>query len=124
MRRKNRAPVRQPHPDPRIELELQRILSARAVIARAEERIALSHMEIESARDQQDYASSHLRTNSYRGDPELRVYEAQMRAQRERIAGTAGSISDAEQLIAAMYDQIAELTAKLADVDLTYLDAL
>ena len=122
MPRKNRAPARQPHPDPRVELELQRILAARAVIARTGELIELYNLEISSARSEQDNAGWNLRQQSVRvSDQLLRGYELQMKAQRERIADAAGRISGAEELIAATEDRIADLAAKLSDTDLAYL---
>jgi hypothetical protein len=125
MRRKNRAPARVPHPDPRTELELQRILAARAMIARTGELIGLHHQEIDAARCEQDNAGFRLRNPVHRLDgTDLRGYELQMQAQRDRIADATARIADAEQLIAATHERISELAAKLSDPDLAYLDAL
>lgn len=113
---------RKPHPDPRTELELQRILAAQAVIARMETMITDYRKEIASARNEQDKAGSNLR-GTRASDSERRGYEIQSRVQRDRIITAATRITEAETSIAAAHDRVAELASKLSDTDLSYLGA-
>lgn len=101
-------PLRQPHPDPRMESRLQRIIALRESAARKE---GLSRQYAEEiGRLSSEYR--HLAGDGWgsrAGDMEKRLKALQ---------------SDTRQLedeIGRVHDEIAERTAELSDTDLAYL---
>lgn len=97
---------RRPHPDARVESELQRIISLRNAVARKEN-------QLESNDDNLRRLRNIMRANSgsdYTG---------------ERIAQIDGLQQDSARLeaeIIALHDEIAARVAKIDDIDLVFLD--
>jgi hypothetical protein len=121
MRFRRARPVqeREPHPDPLVESQLLRIISLRAAVARQELVAAELIRHLAAAREQQDRASRSLRgSHSKLANSE---FELTMKAQRDRIQDALAGITAAEDFIAARNTEIAELTASLTAVELSYL---
>ena len=102
-------PPRRPHPDARIEAELQRIISLRSSIARQEEAAAHAAAEAERADREAGRVEKH-------GTQHADGYA--QRAQEFRAIA-----AQAEAEITAMHDKIANRIAALNDDDLLWLDA-
>ena len=103
MFRRKRA-VRRPHPDPRVEAALQRIISLRAAVGRAEDRIANLHEEEERLR------------HDIRFDP------GHAKAYTQQIEDCVSQAAAAEAAIPGLHDQIAKAIGELTDDDLLWLD--
>lgn len=104
------------HPDARVELELQRVLSFQDAITRYERLIAEYRKQMTDARDEEaDFGAN------YRIDGIDSIYKRGMEAQRTRIAAAEDGMRNAEEAIGLLHDQIAELTAKLNETDLSFL---
>ena len=95
---------RQPHPDPRIEAELQAIVTARRAVARQEEQIALNLREIRRLRGK-------ARENAG-------YYSGQ---ESERMAGRVKENAEMEAGIGGFHDEISKRMATLSDSDIAYL---
>jgi hypothetical protein len=120
MRRKDKTPARIPHPDPGIELQLQRIIGCQRAIARYELLIAEYRQQMTSADDEQDMHSSRLR-NSNEGSSAQQSFSLGMSAQARRIASARGGIAEAERAIGDPHELIAKLAAGISASDLAYL---
>jgi predicted nucleic acid-binding Zn-ribbon protein len=122
--RKNRQePQRTPHPDPRMEAELQKVLMLRRMADGYEEQIGHYMDVVDDAQDAIDKAIlNHGRNSeslSYISAKQLQqVTEAsERRASRaeERISALRGEMR-------RVHEEIAELIAKLPDTDLAFLE--
>ena len=102
---RRRSPRRIPHPDPGIELELQRILDLRASISRRAALIGTYRREI---------MKLHAKARSDGNKPRIELYFAQARK-------LDGQITVTEDAIAAAGEQITALSAKLEPADLAWL---
>ena len=98
---------RRPHPDARIEAELQRILSLQKAILRKDELLAADHQQIADLR--------HTVTRHPTWDGDL--------SRRERIAELLAEADDLEAEVAKLHDDIAARISALSDTDLAYLNA-
>lgn len=107
MRRKSPAAERKPHPDARVEVELQRIISLRKVIARKEDLLASDHKQLDALRD--------TVTRHPTWDGHTR------RQQQIRTLLDETQVLDAE--VAKLHDDIAARVSVLTDTDLAYLEA-
>jgi len=109
------------HPDPGIDLQLQRIWDLRQAIAR-QDALAIIHRDgIEAAHRQQDAAGSNLRGQVRVDKNDLTAYEQQMAAQADRISAATIQLTAIETAIDAKNAEIAQLAGKLSDADLAYL---
>jgi hypothetical protein len=115
--RKNTAPARKPHPNPLIELHLQRILGCLQAIGRYELLIEEYRDQMSAASDEQDRASYTARTTQ----TGRAAYDAVTIAQERRMAFAQAGIAEAEQAIAAQREEAAKLAAEMAESDLAYL---
>ena len=122
MRRKdrNQAPERIPHPDPGIELQLQRIIGCQRAIARYELLIAEYRAQMTSADDEQDSHSSRLRVSN-EGSSAQQSFKLAMAEQARRIESARAGITEAEQAIEDQHELIAKLAAAMSATDLSYL---
>jgi chromosome segregation ATPase len=105
--RRHPAPVRVPHPDARVEVVLQQIISLRAAAARNEAALDQHHKAITRI-------SGEIARNSGSNWNSVR---------RESIAGANAEITRLNMETAELHAQISELTAKLSDDDLLWLNA-
>jgi hypothetical protein len=105
---RRKLPARRPHPDPRIEAELQRIISLRSSIARQEDAAAHATAEAVRADRQAGRVEQH--------GPHHSDHYAQ-RAQKLRAIA-----AQAEAEITSIHDEIAKRIAALSDDDLLWLD--
>ena len=119
-RRRNQAPERQPHPDPRIEAQLQRILGLRVIIAHKESLLAEYLAVMASARKQQEKAGSSFRSTDG-GTLNAGDYAQAMKAQEDRIAAAQAAMTAAEEAIMARQAEMNDLLAGLSDVDVACL---
>lgn len=103
-----RARERRPHPDPRIEAELQRIISLRRQIGRYEESAATAAREASEA-DRQS------RRVSYHGPQTAAGYVGRAEDLRKVAA-------EADEKITALHEEIAKRISALSDEDLLWLD--
>jgi hypothetical protein len=102
-----RAPVpREPHPDPRIEAELQRVISLRKAVARKEAQLDANDRNLRRVR-------ATMRANSGSENNGRRADEAD--AIRQDSAGL-------EAEIMALHDEIAARIGKMDDADLAWLE--
>jgi hypothetical protein len=95
-----------PHPDPRIEAELQRITSLRKVIARREDLLDADHRQITDLRDT---VSRHPTWDGTLG-------------RRQQITGLLDETHALEAEIVKLHDEIAERIARLSDTDVAWLE--
>ena len=105
-RRREQASPRQPHPDARVEAELQRILSLRAVIARKEALLASDHVQVTDLR-----RKVFLHPN-WDDAPAWRTMIAALQEEAEQV----------EAEVAKLHDEIATRIGKIDDSDLAWLD--
>lgn len=119
MKRKHRPPARQPHPDGRIELQLQHIIGCQDAIRRYELLIAEYRAHINSASDELDRDGDELRNHP--GKSQQAAFDKSASVQQARIKIAAEGITAAEASITAQRDEISKLTAELSDTDLAYL---
>jgi hypothetical protein len=119
-RARNKTPERQPHPDSRIELQLQRIIGHQRAITRYEDLVAEYREQLNAASDEQDSHSHRLR-NSNEGDSARSAFELGMQAQLARMEFAEAGIAKAEQAIADEHETIIKLSAELSDTDLSFL---
>lgn len=101
-------PVRKPHPDPRIETQLQRILSLRQSAARKEDLCRQYAAEVD--RLSRDYR--YQIRNSF-GNDTSKI--------EKRIVGLQGELRQLEQEIDGIHEDIAKRAGELTDTDLSYL---
>lgn len=120
MKRKSRTPARQSHPDPGIELQLQRILGCQRVITRYELLIAEYKDQMTSADDEADKHSHSLRISN-NGTAAQQAFKLGMGEQAKRMTSARAGITEAEQAIEAQHEQIAKLAAGISASDLAYL---
>jgi predicted nucleic acid-binding Zn-ribbon protein len=99
------APDRRPHPDARVEAELQRIVTLRRAVSRQERLIEQNLQQIDALRDK-------ARNNA--------AYIAGENAERMAKALVKEN-SGLETEISNLHDRIDERIAKLTDTDLAYL---
>lgn len=105
-RRRREAPARSPHPDARIEAELQSILSLRSVIARKEALLSTNAQQITT-----------LRANLIRHPTWDHAVEW-----RKNAAFLQRETAQVEAEVRAQHDEIRALMDKIDDTDLAYLD--
>ena len=96
--------VRRRHPDPRVEAALQRIISLRAAVGRAEDRIANLHEEEERLRHDIRFDPGHAETYT------------------QQIEDCVSQAAAAEAAMPGLHDQIAKAIGELTDDDLLWLD--
>jgi hypothetical protein len=99
-------PARKPHPDPRIEAELQRIISLRKTVARKEELLAGDHLQITRMRERLSRRPT--------WDAATPV--------RQQIDGLLAETQTLEREVTQLHDDIAGRIAKLDDTDLAWLE--
>lgn len=104
--RKQAAPGRRPHPDPRTEAALQQVLALRRAAERAEERAAQLW---EEERDQRDSACK---------SPEEDFIALCMEQARDAKAAA----QEAEERVQVLHDEIGKRIALLPDDALLWLD--
>jgi chromosome segregation ATPase len=116
-RRSKEPPPRRPHPDARIEAELQRIISLRSTAARKESLIGGYGAEIGRLHDQLRTASrKNMDDNLYGG------FRANIEPIERRIASIQGEIRKLEAEVGQVHDEIGKRIELLNDTDLAYLD--
>jgi hypothetical protein len=120
MKRKSRTPARQPHPDPGIELQLQRIIGCQRTITRYELLIAEYRDQMTSADDEADAHSYTLRYSNH-GSHAQQSFKLGMDEQAKRKASARAGITEAEQAIEAQHEQVTRLAAGISVSDLAYL---
>jgi len=107
--RKHRAPVpqRRPHPDPKVEAELLRIVSLRGMVARKEAHLESLYREVSNVnRDMRRY-------------PDSDAHE-----RRVDLADDLGEkVTAGEEDVQRLHDDIAKRITALSDTDLSYLPA-
>ena len=99
-------PQRRPHPDARIETELQRILSLRKAIARKEALLDGDQAQLATLRAT---VAKHP------------TWDGHYLRQRQ-IETLLAEIAPLEAEVAKLHDEIAERVGRIDDADLTYLD--
>ena len=102
---RQRERAREPHPDPRIEAELQRILSLRLMISGKEALIVRDHEQVASLRARLA-RHPHWNAASY---------------QREQVDRLLEEIGGIEAEILTLHDEIKARLDLISDVDLTAL---
>jgi septal ring factor EnvC (AmiA/AmiB activator) len=107
-RRPPARPTRQPHPDPRMESRLQRIIALRETAARKEDLSRQYAQEIGKL-------STEYRTQAKLGQG------FRARDMESRLKDLQADIRQLEEEIGRVHDEIAERTAELDDTDLAYL---
>lgn len=120
MKRKSKTLARQPHPDPGIELQLQRIIGCQQAIARYKLLITEYRTQITSADDEADKHSYTLRISNH-GQAAQQAFKLGMGEQARRMESARTGITEAEQAIEAQHEQIAKLAAGISASDLAYL---
>lgn len=105
MSRKPAGRPREPHPDPRIEAKLQRILSLRKMVADKEALVGQDHQQVTSLRAKIE-AHPNWDRASY---------------QREQIERLLDEIGEMEAEIRNLHDEIETRLAGIDDMDLTAL---
>lgn len=119
MKRK-KTPERKPHPDGRIELQLQRIIGCQEAISRQEHLITdYRHMML-NASSTQDEGAAKLRVNPGWNGAQA-AFDKTMQVQQARIEQAMAGIATAEGIIEAQRDRLAKLSAEMSDTDLAYL---
>lgn len=106
--RKAPVPVRNPHPDPRVEVHLQQIIGLRES---AERKAALSRQYANDVKIIQANYTYVTRAG----------YGSRVENIARQLKITQAEIRQLEQEILAIHDQISERTADLSDTDLSYL---
>lgn len=96
---------RRPHPDPRIEAQLQRILSMQAMIARQHELITRDHEQI----------------TSLRAKVEKRPHWTRAPDQRKQVERLLAEIRQVEAEILKLHDKIEARMNEISDADLSAL---
>jgi hypothetical protein len=104
-RRRQQAPRREPHPDPIIEAQLQRILVMQASSARLADLTGQYRREIAHLHDAAQDETSTKRIEAYLGEAKA----------------LHGRILETEASIIATSAEITELTAQLSETELAYL---
>jgi hypothetical protein len=100
-------PQRRPHPDARIEVQLQRIRSLRLAVERKEELLAETQQQLIDLRD---YTARHPGSENHH--------------RRLSLIGTLlDDLKDLDAEVARLHDDIAGRCDALSDTDLAYLDA-
>ena len=108
MFRRRRQPVREPHPDPRVETELQRIISLRAAVTRKEQVATATAGEVAKA----EHESARI---SFHGKTDCASYA-------NRAKDLRATADRTETEITQLHDEIAKRIAALNDDDLSYLE--
>lgn len=106
-RRRKEQPVRKPHPDARIEAELQRIISLRKAVTRKEELLARDHQQIAGMRERLSRRPT---------------WDA-AKPVKQQIADLLEETQTLELQVAQLHDDIADRIGKLDDTDLAWLEA-
>ena len=115
-RRPRSVPERTPHPDPRVEQQLQHILTLRRLIASAEEQLRLYLDEIKSAQNQwSDYLNRYSR-GTYYGT--LSIAE---RASQNRLKAAETQIEKIRSDIRGLQGEVTQELSILGDNDVAYL---
>jgi hypothetical protein len=118
LRRSKEPPPRRPHPDARIEAELQRIISLRSTAARKESLIGEYGAEIGRLHDQLRAASrKNMDNNLYGG------FLANIDPLERRVASLQGEMRKLEAEVGQVHDEIGKRIELLSDTDLAYLDS-
>jgi Mg2+ and Co2+ transporter CorA len=105
-RRRKEQPARNPHPDARIEAELQRIISLRKAVTRKEELLASDHEQIAGMRERVSRRPT---------------WDAAQPV-KQQIADLLAETQTLELQITQLHDDIAARIAKLDDADLAWLE--
>ena len=105
MTRRKTGPAREPHPDPRIEAQLQRILSERRMIAGKEELIERDRAEIAMLRA---VITKHPNWDG-------------LKRRQDQVAVLLAEIHATEAEILRLHDEIEARIDKISDPDLTAL---
>jgi uncharacterized coiled-coil DUF342 family protein len=104
--RSRREPAaRRPHPDPRVEAELQRILSLRKAITRKEDLAGRNHQQITALRQT---VAKHPTWDG-------------TRQRHEQIDALLNETDDLDGEITELHDEIAKRITALSDTDVAYL---
>jgi len=117
LRRHREPPPRKPHPDARIEAELQRIISLRGSAARKEAQIGQYGAEVAKLHDQLRTASSKSMTGNLYGG-----LTANVQPLERRVAALQGEMRKLEAEVGQVHDEIGKRIEQLHDTDLAYLD--
>lgn len=111
-------PPRRPHPDARVEAELQRIISLRATAARKETLAGQYQSEIGTLHDQLREVSRKNMNGSLCGGG----LTANVQPLERRVAGLQGEMRKLEAEVGQVHDEIGKRIEQLNDTDLAYLD--
>lgn len=103
--RQRNGPAREPHPDPRIEARLQRILSLRKIIAGKEALVERDRAQITSLR------ATIAKHPSWDG----------LRQRKTQVTELLREIIEVEADILKLHDDIEERLGEISDMDLTAL---
>jgi len=117
-RRKPQVPPRQPHPDPAIEQQLQRILSLRTAIGRQEALAHTYHDEIRAAQGDHESAAWALRNEAHFGTGDLSAAD---KSAARRIEAAQLALTGVEERITGLQDEISKRMADMSPSDLAYL---
>ena len=101
-------PARRPHPDPRVEAELQRIISLRKAIARKEADLGQIQAMVAKLRDS---ARQNPNTDTTCGEG----------GRLDQIRDYQRETEDLEAGVAGLHDEIAKRITALSDTDIAYL---
>lgn len=118
LRRAPKAPPRQPHPDPAIEQQLQRILSLRGAIRRQEALTDTYHGEIRSAQNDHESAAWSLRNTGSFGTSDLSAAD---KSAARRIEAAQAALAAAEARISELQEEVSKRMTDMSPSDLAYL---
>jgi uncharacterized small protein (DUF1192 family) len=111
-------PERRPHPDARIEAELQRIISLRATVARKESLIGQYQTEIDKLHAQlRTVSDRNMHGTLYGGGLKAHVLPLE-----QRVGSLQGEMRNLETEVGQVHDEIGKHIAELNDADLAYLN--
>lgn len=105
MSRRKEPPARRPHPDARVEAELQRIISLRTAIARKEDLAARNHEQITALRQM---VAKHPTWDG-------------LKERKTQIAALLAETDGLDRDVTGLHDEIAKRIAALSDTDVAYL---
>jgi hypothetical protein len=121
--RRKRERVRTPHPDPRVEAELQKILMLRRMADGYEEQIQRHADVVEDAqRAIKGAATRHGRKKSSATFITAEQVDKVAEISARRIAQAEDKMTALRGEVRRVHDEIADLMAKLADTDLAFLE--
>jgi chromosome segregation ATPase len=124
MRREKKKAARTPHPDARVEAELQKILMLRRLAGGYETQI--KHNTSLVLRDAQYAISDAVRDHGRNSEDIDHISAEQMKhvieASERRITKAEERVTGLRGELRRVHDEIAELIAKLPDTDLAFLE--